>query len=211
MNYTKELLEQHIANDLSYEAIGRIYGISGNAIKKACIRFKISISAKRKINQNEKFNNNSNIDKFSDSDFKNIIINSKGWDEISKALGYKGYIGSNIKKNIINRCSKLGIEPDIFKQDPILLKTKGELFANRKNWQSARSSIQKSARKIYMNYNNELKCKICGYNNHVEIAHIKSVSEHDDSSTIAQINSIDNLIGLCPNHHWEYDNGVLKI
>lgn len=39
------------------------------------------------------------------------------------------------------------------------------------------------------------------YDKHIEIAHIKSVAEFDDSVTIAEINSIDNLIALCPNHH----------
>lgn len=55
------------------------------------------------------------------------------------------------------------------------------------------------------------KCAICGYDKHIEIAHIKAVSEFDDSVTIAEINSIDNLIALCPNHHWEYDNGILTL
>ena len=46
-----------------------------------------------------------------------------------------------------------------------------------------------------------MKCAICGYDKHVEIAHIKPVSDFTDSCTIAEINSIDNLIALCPNHH----------
>lgn len=54
-------------------------------------------------------------------------------------------------------------------------------------------------------------CAICGYSTHIEIAHIKAVSDFEDSATIAEINSIDNLIALCPNHHWEYDNGILKL
>jgi len=35
----------------------------------------------------------------------------------------------------------------------------------------------------------------------VEIAHIKAVSEFGDSATLKEINHIDNLVGLCPNHH----------
>ena len=30
-------------------------------------------------------------------------------------------------------------------------------------------------------------------------------------TTIEEINNINNLIGLCPNHHWEYDNGLLEL
>ncbi|WP_443081868.1 HNH endonuclease [Terrisporobacter sp.] len=52
---------------------------------------------------------------------------------------------------------------------------------------------------------------MCGYTNHIEIAHIKAVSDFDDNILISEINNPDNLIGLCPNHHWEYDNGLLKI
>ena len=56
-----------------------------------------------------------------------------------------------------------------------------------------------------------LSCAICGYNKHIEIAHIKSVSSFNDEATIGEINSIDNLIALCPTHHWEYDNGLFNL
>jgi predicted restriction endonuclease len=45
----------------------------------------------------------------------------------------------------------------------------------------------------------------------VEVAHIKAVSNFSEDSLISEINDISNLIGLCPNHHWEYDNGLLDI
>ena len=38
-----------------------------------------------------------------------------------------------------------------------------------------------------------------------------AVSDFDDSALISEINSKDNLIALCPNHHWEYDHGLLKL
>jgi len=52
---------------------------------------------------------------------------------------------------------------------------------------------------------------VCGYSNHVEVCHIKSVSDFDGDELMRNINSIDNLIGLCPNHHWEFDNGKINI
>lgn len=88
-------------------------------------------------------------------------------------------------------------------------KTKGELFNNNKNWQSARSSIRRSAQKIFKKSGKECKCVLCGYNKYVEVAHIKAVSEFDNSSLISEINNINNLIPLCPNHHWEFDNNRL--
>jgi len=91
-------------------------------------------------------------------------------------------------------------------------RTKKDLFMTRKNWQSARSSIRKNAHDVYFKYNRkENKCKICGYDKHIEIAHIKAVSLFEESATIAEINAIDNLIALCPNHHWEFDNNLLNV
>lgn len=34
----------------------------------------------------------------------------------------------------------------------------------------------------------------------------KATSDFDDDVLIKEINNINNLIGLCPNHHWEFDN-----
>lgn len=55
------------------------------------------------------------------------------------------------------------------------------------------------------------ECAVCGYDNHVEVAHIKAVSSFPDTATIKEINAPDNVIGLCPNHHWEFDNGLLTL
>lgn len=88
-------------------------------------------------------------------------------------------------------------------------KTKGELFSNNKNWQSARSSIRRSAQKIFKKSGKECKCILCGYDKYIEVAHVKAVSEFDNSSLISEINNINNLVPLCPNHHWEFDNNRL--
>lgn len=55
------------------------------------------------------------------------------------------------------------------------------------------------------------KCAVCGYGKHVEIAHIRPISDFPDSATIKEINDLNNVVGLCPNHHWEFDNGLLKL
>lgn len=152
------------------------------------------------------------VNKVSDEEFIKIIQNSGTWKEIGEKLGYNSRIlSSNVKNSIIERSSKLGIKPNIEVVNSILNRTKGELFKSRKNWQSARSAIRKHAQQIFKENNPNPKCAVCGYQNHVEVAHIKAVSDFDNNATIREINSIDNLIGLCPNHHWEYDNGILKI
>jgi predicted nucleic acid-binding Zn ribbon protein len=73
------------------------------------------------------------------------------------------------------------------------------------------SRIRTLARKAYIKYHDKLECEICGYNKHIEVCHIKSISSFDPASTIADINDMSNLIGLCPTHHWEFDNNLLPI
>lgn len=87
--------------------------------------------------------------------------------------------------------------------------SKAELFAKRPNWQSARSTIQKLARKIFLETHQERACSVCGYDKHYEVAHIKSVSEFPDEAMLSEINDPENLIALCPNHHWEFDNSKI--
>ena len=50
-----------------------------------------------------------------------------------------------------------------------------------------------------------------GYDKHYEVCHIKAVSDFSEDTPITVINHIDNLVALCPNHHWEFDNGLLDI
>lgn len=53
----KDNLRKYIQDDkLSYEAIGRIYNCSGNAIKKAAKKLGIELQSRRIINPSETFN-----------------------------------------------------------------------------------------------------------------------------------------------------------
>jgi hypothetical protein len=55
----------------------------------------------------------------------------------------------------------------------------------------------------------KLPCQNCGYNLHVELAHIKPITSFAIDATIGEINNPDNLFVLCRNCHWEFDNGHL--
>lgn len=50
------------------------------------------------------------------------------------------------------------------------------------------------------------QCVNCGYNKHIEIAHIKSITSFPDSAKLGEVNHPSNLLGLCPNCHWEFDH-----
>lgn len=51
-------------------------------------------------------------------------------------------------------------------------------------------------------------CFKCGYSNHVEISHIKAISDFSEDTPIEIINHPDNLIALCSNCHWEADHNL---
>lgn len=107
-------------------------------------------------------------------------------------------------------CSKSCKARSILRRD-LSSVTKGLLFSVCASWQAARSTIQKDARTKFLANAGSNKCSVCGYSNHVQVCHRKSVSSFKDSATIGEINNFGNLIGLCPNHHWEFDHGILVI
>lgn len=217
VRYKKEDLEKLIIEqNRSYASIGKIYGVTGAAIKKAAKHMGIPLPIRRKINTKENFSHprvvvNTILNKTDDEAFKEIINTSNSWKSIGNKLGYKSYLSSNVKESIIKRCNRLNILIKFDKDNDIANRTKGELFLSRKNWQSARSAIRKNAQSIFFAFSTEHKCAICGYDKHIEIAHIKAVSDFDDNATVGEINAISNLIGLCPNHHWEYDNNIIDL
>lgn len=98
-----------------------------------------------------------------------------------------------------------------FRGPKVFTRTKGQLFASRPTWQSARSSIRKHAERVVRHSGLALICRICGYDKYVEIAHRQSVSSFPDSALVSEINDLANLVLLCPNHHWEFDAGMLDL
>lgn len=70
--------------------------------------------------------------------------------------------------------------------------------------------IRSLAREKYMENLLNPACVLCGYDLHVEVCHILAIEDHPDTALIGEINDLKNLIGLCRNHHWELDNGVLN-
>lgn len=74
-----------------------------------------------------------------------------------------------------------------------------------------RSAIAKFARAVYTKYFNRNSCEICGYDRiKTDVAHIKAVKDFFEDDILADINHIDNLIGLCKRCHWEFDNNIIS-
>lgn len=119
------------------------------------------------------------------------------------------------KSRIRNKKAKLNKETQV-KPDLIGSITKGSLFgasltSGDSSWQRARACVTKHARRIAKKNGLISSCKICGYSIHVEVCHIKAVKGFSDAATLNEINSPTNLVGLCPNHHWEFDHNGLII
>lgn len=83
--------------------------------------------------------------------------------------------------------------------------TKKELIYEKHTHGAAYAYIRWHARKIVMK-NKKQKCEVCEYSNHVEVAHKKSIASFANETTLLEINDINNLMLLCPNHHWEFDH-----
>ena len=86
--------------------------------------------------------------------------------------------------------------------------TYGQLKKLRKYQQNSR--VRALARIAYMKSTKVKRC-ICGYTKHLEVCHITPISSFPDETPVSSINSLDNLIALCPTHHWELDNGILSL
>lgn len=57
----------------------------------------------------------------------------------------------------------------------------------------------------------KLPCQNCLYCKHIELAHIKPITSYEDHITLSEVNDPENILALCPNCHWEFDNGYLKL
>ena len=77
----------------------------------------------------------------------------------------------------------------------------------RKRTLAESNRIRELARKYALASPVPRQCVHCGYATHVEVCHIKPVSEFPVSVPARQINADTNITYLCPNHHWELDNG----
>jgi 5-methylcytosine-specific restriction endonuclease McrA len=73
------------------------------------------------------------------------------------------------------------------------------------------AKVRVAARKTYLRSNKLRYCYNCGYKKHFEICHIKPIKSFPDTAKVSEVNSLDNLIALCPNCHWELDSGLLTV
>lgn len=70
-------------------------------------------------------------------------------------------------------------------------------------------TIRRDARRQYELSGREMRCAVCSYDRHVEVAHVIAIAAFRGRDLVVNINTLSNLVALCPNHHWEHDNKML--
>lgn len=187
-------------NGASLNYLAKKYGVAKSTVSRYAKIYSISRTASI-----------SSIYLFDDKTFIEAISSSQSWEDISNSLGGV-LVNQHFRGAVRKRCNDLNISSPVIVQRVYTNHlTKGELFSKRPNWWGAAISIRKSARQNYLLSGRPRKCAVCGYDKYVEIAHIKPVAEFDNNALVADINKIDNLVALCPTHHWEFDHGLLKL
>ena len=88
-----------------------------------------------------------------------------------------------------------------------------ELSERARNAGVHRSWWYTEVRTTNRRWNNHLikECRKCKYSLHVELCHIKPISDFPQTATLGEINHESNIVGLCRNHHWEFDHGHLVL
>lgn len=105
--------------------------------------------------------------------------------------------GYTLKKNRIKKEKKYGVDENV----PICsLYGKG----------ASKYALVRAKARSKMNFNKvDKKCVICGYDKHVEVHHKKSCNTYEDDTLLSVVNDLDNIVYLCPNHHFEADNNMI--
>jgi hypothetical protein len=101
------------------------------------------------------------------------------------------------------------ISSGLYGSIPIEDTTLGDLKKRRSSYWSWRVEITSHARKVYMRSDKPKECILCGYTKHFDVCHKDDVSTCSDTTTVKELNRLENLIALCKNHHWEFDHNLL--
>jgi len=70
--------------------------------------------------------------------------------------------------------------------------------------------LRQDARHVYRSAR-PYRCVRCGYDKHIEVCHKRAITSFPLDTPISVVNSLENLVGLCPNCHWEFDHGLLQL
>ena len=73
------------------------------------------------------------------------------------------------------------------------------------------SHVRKVARRVLKLSGRSEACVVCGFDIAVECCHIIPISSFPDDVLLSEVNSLSNLVYLCPNHHLMFDRGLIDL
>lgn len=117
----------------------------------------------------------------------------------------------NKKDKYAKLCSKCLKQ---YNRDILKNRTLGSYIDGHKYLSTKCGEIRRDARKTIEESKREKVCEYC--HNHefddiLEVHHLKGILEFDRSATVAEINDINNLVWLCPNHHKMLEMGLITL
>ena len=180
-----------------------------------------------KLYENSPYENKKNKCKVCAAPAKNIFCSRK----CSAAFNNKGVQRNKPKERKCKKCEDCYVNTsqhksknycsiclEAYKQETsfeyIKNKTLGELkekLTVKGKHQSWKSSEVRNFNRSWNKNLTKNGCQNCDYKLHVELCHIKAISDFPDSATLGEVNSPDNILVLCRNCHWEFDNKKLLL
>jgi hypothetical protein len=96
----------------------------------------------------------------------------------------------------------------------LLDRTLGDFVSDSDTYKTHKcTTIRKLARRIMENSDIEKKCYFCKdheFDDILEVHHLKNIMSFSLDTKIRDINSLDNMIWVCPNHHKMLERGLIK-
>lgn len=137
------------------------------------------------------------IDKYSDEEFQQIVLNCSSFTELAKKLGYTANSG-DLTNTIKQRIQKLNISTQHFKRKSPVKRTVQNVFVENS------TAAQKTLRSWYFNgqYTDYI-CSICGQKPFWNGKELTLILDHINGSN--HDNRIENLRWVCPNCNQQLD------
>ena len=138
------------------------------------------------------------------------IYNNKLREKKTKYNYNKCPICGELKYKTSELCKKCSDK----KKKYIKNKTLGDFIEGKQYLTSKCNEIRRDARQTLEESKIEKVCAFCKnheFDDILEVHHIKGILDFKKENTIKEINSLSNLIWLCPNHHKMLEKGLITL
>lgn len=139
---------------------------------------------------------------FLSKDHQSLTSCSKCFGNVNSITSIEDYVEKNklISKDVKKKYLQGLTVSDIQNRNSVLGK--------HKSWSSSHiRNLNRSWNKNLLS----IPCQNCGYDKHIELCHIKAVSSFGKDEKLSVVNDPNNILVLCRNCHWEFDNELLLL